>query len=83
MFTPLEAYTHKYNNLLICVHVNMPLVSFEMRGNRYHCYETISPAKALGRFVWAYPPVDGENLRQRESWSKWIVERKETQKRVN
>ncbi len=52
---PHPAHTHKYNNLLICMHVNMPLVSFEMRGNRYHSYETVSSAKALGRFVWAYP----------------------------
>lgn len=53
--TPYPVYTHKYNNLLICAHVNMPLGSFEMRGSRYHSYETNGPAKAINRFVWAYP----------------------------
>lgn len=60
----------------------MPLASSEMRGNRYHSCETIICAKALGRFIWAYPSCwwrDSETQKQREHRSEWIMGKRETQ----
>lgn len=64
-----HTHAHKHNNLLICVHVNMPLVSFERRGYGCRPCETISTTNAPGRFVWAHPPCrwrELETARQKE-----------------
>lgn len=67
-------HTHKYNNLLICLHSNMPLVLPDMRGNRY--LRGNRPLKALSRFVWSHPSLWWRDSEIQSCW-EWVVTRKQ------